>query len=67
MLRYAVDPAGAGKGLFFSYEADLTLTQQRSDVVNKDASLKNASLIERADSRFFFNRQLTIKVTGCLS
>ena len=59
-----MDPNGAGKGLFFSYGADLTLTQQRQAVVSQDASLKNASLADRADTRFFFNRQLTLKLKG---
>lgn len=64
LLRYAVDPSGAGKGLFFSYGADLTLTQQRRDVIAKDDSLRNASLADRADGRFFFNRQLTQRLKG---
>ena len=29
LLREAFNPAGAGRGLFFSFDADVTLTQQR--------------------------------------
>ncbi len=29
LLKEAFNPAGAGRGLFFSFDADVTLTQQR--------------------------------------
>jgi hypothetical protein len=29
LLREAFNPAGAGRGLFFSFDADVTLTQQQ--------------------------------------
>jgi len=55
---------GAGRGLYLSYEADVSLTQQGYKKVAADAQLKNASLAERADPRFFFNRQLAKHLTG---
>ena len=64
LLRYAIDPSGAGKGLFFSYAADLTLTQQR--YADLDASVKTKPLHARADQRFFFNRQLVTPLLGAL-
>jgi len=63
LLRYAVAPNGAGRGLYLSYEADVSLTQQGYKKVAADAHLKNASLAERADPRFFFNRQLAKHLT----
>ena len=62
LLRYAIDPSGAGKGLFFSYAADLTLTQQR--YADLDTSVKAKPLHARADQRFFFNRQLVAPLLG---
>jgi hypothetical protein len=64
LLRFALAPTGAGKGLFFSYEADVSLTQQGHEKLAADATLKNASLADRADQRFFFNRQLTRHLAG---
>lgn len=64
LLRYAVDPAGAGKGLYFSYGTDLTLTQQRQTTLANDESSNSTSLADRADQRFFFNRQLTLLLKG---
>ena len=64
LLSYAVDPSGAGRGLFFSYSTDLTLTQQRYTTLQADASASKKTLWSRADPRFFFNRQLTSVLTG---
>lgn len=64
LLRYAVDPAGAGKGLFFSYDADLTLTQQRYKAVTSVESSLRKSIAGRADTRFFFNRHLILSLIG---
>ena len=66
LLRAALDPSGAGRGLFFSYGADITLTQQRYT----EASAKgehaggNALLGERAEPRFFWNAHLLSPFTG---
>lgn len=32
LVKEAFNPAGAGRGLFFSFDADVTLTQQRCDL-----------------------------------
>lgn len=64
LLREALDPAGAGRGLFFSHGADLTLTQQRWVAAAADTKLAAAPLWRRADPRFFWNRHLTLLLTG---
>lgn len=58
MLEDAMNPAGAGRGLYFSYEADITLTTQRAALVAEDAVLAAKPLWARADARFFWNKQL---------
>ena len=67
LLREALDPAGAGCGLFFSHGADLTLTQERWAAVAANAKLAAAPLWRRADARFFWNRHLTLLLTGARS
>ncbi|KAK9821752.1 hypothetical protein WJX81_003319 [Elliptochloris bilobata] len=66
LIREALDPAGAGRGLFFSHGADLTLSQQRWAAVAADPSLATAPLWRRADARFFWNKFLTLPLTGAL-
>ena len=63
-MRYAIDPSGAGKGLFFSYDADLTLSQQQYDKLAAGGKLENRPLYDRTDPRFFFNRQLVLPLLG---
>ena len=58
LLRFAVHPSGAGKGLFFSYGVDLTRTQQR-----RSESQTNMD-IHKADDRFFFNQNLVKPLIG---
>ncbi len=36
LLRDAFNPHGAGRGLFFSFDADITLTQQRCAISAMD-------------------------------
>ncbi|KAJ9531855.1 hypothetical protein QJQ45_022032 [Haematococcus lacustris] len=58
LLEEAVHPCGAGRGLYFSYFHDLTLTTQRAASLRvADPAAFAAQLpVERADSRFFWNK-----------
>ena len=58
LLRFAVHPAGAGKGLFFSYGVDLTRTQQRRTDSGTQLDM------QKADNRFFFNQILAKPLIG---
>jgi hypothetical protein len=63
LLRKALDPSDAGRGLYFSHGADLTLTQQRYS----ESQAKAGKLLgERADPRFLWNRHLMAPFTGLL-
>ena len=66
LLRTALDPSGAGRGLFFSYGADITLTQQRftEACAKGERAGGNALLGERAEPRFFWNAHLLAPFTG---
>lgn len=55
-LREAFNPEGAGRNLFFSYGADLTLHAQRQADVLADPVQAAKPLHARADRRFFWNR-----------
>ena len=57
-LRHALDPEGAGRNLFFSYGADLTLHSQRQADVMADPVSAAKPLHARADKRFFWNKAL---------
>lgn len=61
LLRYALDPAGAGQGLFFSYNTNLTLSEQRVAERNADTPTKQAW--QQAEPRFFWNRFLAQPLT----
>ncbi|KAL6764565.1 phosphoinositide phosphatase [Haematococcus lacustris] len=58
LLEEAVHPCGAGRGLYFSYFHDLTLTTQRAASlrVSDPAAFAAQLPVERADSRFFWNK-----------
>ncbi|GLI62382.1 hypothetical protein VaNZ11_005001 [Volvox africanus] len=60
LLRDAVDPAGSGRGIYFSHFYDLTLTAQRIADVDADAAAAAAPIAStvRADPRFWYNRVL---------
>ncbi|CAL8466862.1 g6398 [Coccomyxa elongata] len=60
LLRTAMNPAEAGRGLYFSYGADITLTQQRWAEAGEKAS---KLLGKRAEPRFFWNRHLLASFT----
>ncbi|KAK9864404.1 hypothetical protein WJX84_006665 [Apatococcus fuscideae] len=60
LLKDAVDPKGSGRGLFFSYGADLTLTQQRVAILAESPDWVGQPLWKRADTRFFWNRKLAL-------
>lgn len=56
LVRDAFNPTGSGRGLFFSFDADITLTQQR--FAASSSSLGKSSLHARADSRFVWNKSV---------
>ncbi|EFJ44140.1 hypothetical protein VOLCADRAFT_95601 [Volvox carteri f. nagariensis] len=60
LLRDAVDPAGSGRGIYFSHFYDLTLSAQR--IADRDADPATASAPlsspNRADERFWYNKAL---------
>ncbi|GIL91240.1 hypothetical protein Vretimale_18840 [Volvox reticuliferus] len=60
LLRDAVDPAGSGRGIYFSHFYDLTLTAQRISDRDADAATAAAPIAStvRADPRFWYNRVL---------
>ena len=64
LLKDAVDSKGSGRGLFFSYGADLTLTQQRVAILAENAEWTGQPLWKRADTRFFWNRKLALPFMG---
>lgn len=62
LLKEAFNPVGAGRSLFFSFDADVTLTQQRYAALAADSAAQGKFLHERADSRFYWNKHLTQKL-----
>ena len=55
LLRRALDPRGAGRGLYFSHGADVTLTTQKWAALGQSPP---PDLYARADPRFFWNKAL---------
>lgn len=64
LLKDAFDPSGSGRGLFFSFDADITLTQQRYAAIAGDGPPTAKSLHARADSRFVWNKTHTQPLAG---
>lgn len=64
LLRTALNPAEAGRGLYFSYGADLTLTQQRHAEAQAKGEKAGRLMGERAEPRFFWNRHLLAPFIG---
>jgi len=58
LLRDGVDPRGSGRGLYFAYFYDLTLTAQRAAALSADSSAQQQPPASRADGRFFWNAAL---------
>ncbi|KAK9805735.1 hypothetical protein WJX73_003446 [Symbiochloris irregularis] len=56
LLKLGLDPSGAAQGLFFSYNTNLSLSEQRIHEQNADNPTRPAW--QQADSRFFWNRHL---------
>ncbi|KAK9809957.1 hypothetical protein WJX72_002549 [[Myrmecia] bisecta] len=63
LLEHALDPLGAGRGLFFSYGSDITLTQQRYATLVAENAMAAKPLAARADPRFFWNKVLARPLT----
>ncbi|KXZ54091.1 hypothetical protein GPECTOR_5g196 [Gonium pectorale] len=61
LLRDAVNPQGAGRGIYFSHAYDLTLSAQRIADRNADAAAASAPVASaaRADPRFWYNKALS--------
>ena len=64
LLRKALDPSDAGKGLYFSHTADLTLTQQRAAELEEQDAREDAPLTRCTEQRFFWNRHLLAPFLG---
>ena len=64
LLRKALDPSDAGKGLYFSRTADLTLTQQRAAELEEQDGREDAPFTRRTEQRFFWNRHLLAPFLG---
>lgn len=65
LVKDAFDPARSGRGLFFSFDADITLTQQR---FTASSGMEGASSLHaRADSRFVWNKELIQSMVGELA
>eukprot|EP01024_Parvocaulis_polyphysoides_P024619 TRINITY_DN2251_c0_g1_i3.p1 TRINITY_DN2251_c0_g1~~TRINITY_DN2251_c0_g1_i3.p1 ORF type:complete len:600 (+),score=83.52 TRINITY_DN2251_c0_g1_i3:369-2168(+) len=56
VFRAAFDPKVFGQGLYFSYDIDLTLNQQKKQDVLTDPQLSSKCIYQRADERFFWNK-----------
>ena len=66
LLRKALDPSDAGKGLYFSHAADLTLTQQRAAELEAAGGKEDSALTARSEQRFFWNKHLLAPFLGGL-
>ena len=64
LLRKALDPSDAGKGLYFSPTADLTLTQQRAAELEEQGGKEDGPFTGRTEQRFFWNRHLLAPFLG---
>ena len=64
LLRKALDPSDAGKGLYFSPTADLTLTQQRAAELEEQGGKEDGPFTSRTEQRFFWNRHLLAPFLG---
>lgn len=64
LLRKALDPSDAGKGLYFSPTVDLTLTQQRAAELEEQSGKEDSPIGGRTEQRFFWNRHLLSPFLG---
>ena len=62
LLKHAVDPNGAGQGMYYSYNTNLTLSEQRNAEQQADTPDKQAW--QQAEPRFFWNAFLAQPLTG---
>ena len=66
LLRDAFNGSGSGRGLHFSFDANITQTQQRAARLAADAGAAAKPLYASAEPRFFWNQKLLQPVIGAL-
>lgn len=59
LLSDGVDPEGSGRGMYFSYFYDVTLSAQRTALIAQDGSAGMQTAAARADKSFFWNYHLS--------
>ena len=64
LLETGLSPAGAGDGLYFSYNTNLTMSQQRYAVSQQDPAQASRPAWAAADPQFFWNRHLALPLLG---
>ena len=64
LLRTALTPAGAGDGLYFSYNTNLTMSQQRYASSQLSSSQASRPAWAAADPQFFWNRHIALPLLG---
>jgi hypothetical protein len=63
-LRDAINPEGTGRGVFFAYNSDLTLSAQRLADALAEPDTAGKAPCRRADRTFFWNRTLAKPIMG---
>ena len=66
LLRDAFNGSGSGRGLHFSFDTNITQTQQRAARVAADPGAAAKSLHATAETRFFWNQTLLQPLIGAL-
>ena len=64
LLRTALTPAGAGNGLYFSYNTNLTMSQQRYASSQLSSGQASKPAWAAADPHFFWNRHIALPLLG---
>ena len=66
LLRDAFNGSGSGRGLHFSFDVNITQTQQRAAQLATDAGATAKLLHATADPRFFWNQSLLQPLIGAI-